>query len=187
MSTDRWRGYRESVTQRLSEAGYAPAAVAALIEFDAEMFAMMRAMVKGELPAQLMAELGLGLDLAQFQVLTAISRIQCGTGSAGPREATIGLVAEELQVDPSRASRLVSDLIASGHLCRTVSQQDGRRAVLNLTDSAMAMFADFRDLKWTKAMQVFADWDEADIVNFARLFQRYNRSMRRLYPGAGPE
>ena len=61
MGTDKWRGYREKVGQTLSDAGYSEASVGALIALDGEMFRMMRSMVKGELPAQLMAELGSGL------------------------------------------------------------------------------------------------------------------------------
>lgn len=183
MSTEIWPGYREKVGQTLSAAGYSASSVSALIDLDAEMFRMMRSMVKGELPAQLMAELGSGLELAQFQALTAINRIQSGMGRRESQEASIGLVAEEMNVDPSRASRIVADLISAGHLRRDVSQTDGRKSVLNLTASAMAMFAAFRDLKWEKAMQVFADWEEDDIATFSGLFLRYNQAMRRVYPG----
>ena len=136
MGTDKWRGYREKVGQTLAEAGYSEASVAALIDLDGEMFRMMRSMVKGELPAQLMSELGAGLELAQFQALTAITRIQGGIGRSEQQEATIGLVAEEMNVDPSRASRIVADLIAAGHVRRDVSQSDGRKAVLTLTETA---------------------------------------------------
>lgn len=183
MGTDKWRGYREKVGQTLSDAGYSEASVGALIDLDGEMFRMMRSMVKGELPAQLMAELGSGLELAQFQALTAITRIQGGIGRSEQQEATIGLVAEEMNVDPSRASRIVADLIAAGHVRRDVSQSDGRKAVLTLTETATAMFAAFRDLKWAKFMQVFADWSEDEILAFSSLFLRYNEGMRRVYPG----
>lgn len=183
MGTDKWRGYREKVGQTLAEAGYSEASVAALIDLDGEMFRMMRSMVKGELPAQLMSELGAGLELAQFQALTAITRIQGGIGRCEQQEATIGLVAEEMNVDPSRASRIVADLIAAGHVRRDVSQSDGRKSVLSLTETALSMFAAFRDLKWAKFLQVFAEWSDEEIQCFSRLFLRYNENMRRVYPG----
>ena len=175
-------GYREQVAQDLQAAGHSPAVTEALLEFDATMFQMMRRMVKGELPAQLMAELGAGVELAQFQALTAIMRIQSGMGRAGPAEATIGLVAEEMNVDPSRASRVVADLIAKAYLKRDVSQTDGRKSVLHATASARELFSNFSHLKWQKAMQVFADWSEPDILTFSRLFLRYNDAIRTAYP-----
>lgn len=174
--------YCQEVTKDLQASGYSAAVIEALLDFDAGMFKMMRRMVKGELPAQLMAELGIGLEMAQFQALTAVMRIQSGMGRDAPAEATIGLVAEELKVDPSRASRVVGDLIAKGYLIRAVSQSDGRKTVLHTTDSTQALFSQFRRLKWQKAMQVFATWSEEDILNFSRLFVRYNADMRAAYP-----
>jgi DNA-binding MarR family transcriptional regulator len=174
--------YYQEVAQDLQASGYSPAATEALMQFDATMFKMMRRMVKGELPAQLMAELGIGLEMAQFQTLTAVMRIHSGMGRDAPAEATIGLVADELKVDPSRASRVVADLIAKGYLRRDVSQSDGRKAVLHTTETARVLFDKFRRLKWQKAMQVFADWSEDDILCFSRLFSRYNTAMRAAYP-----
>ena len=174
--------YQDGVAEVLTAAGFAPQAVVALLEFDASMFGMMRSMVKGELPAQLMAELGTGLELAQFQALTAILRITYGIGRPEPQEVTIGLVAAELNLDPSRASRSVADLIAAGHVRRDVSQDDGRRSVLHLTAKAHDLLTAFRELKWRKAAGVFAGWEEGEIVQFSRLFTRYNEAMRRTYP-----
>jgi DNA-binding MarR family transcriptional regulator len=174
--------YYQEVAQDLRASGYSPGTIDALLDFDAAMFKMMRRMVKGELPAQLMAELGIGLEMAQFQTLTAIMRIHSGMGRDAPAEATIGLVAEELKVDPSRASRVVADLIAKGYLRRDVSQSDGRKAVLHTTETTRALFEQFRRLKWQKAMQVFAGWSEADIESFSRMFVRYNADMRAAYP-----
>ncbi len=41
------------------------------------------------------------------------------------QEITVGVVAERLAVDPSVASRMVTDCIAAGYLIRAASQQDG--------------------------------------------------------------
>ncbi|MDP4891259.1 MarR family winged helix-turn-helix transcriptional regulator [Cypionkella sp.] len=182
MSVSKWQGYSAEVSKRLQSGGYSADSAAALLDFDAEMFRLMRSIVKGELPAQLMSEMGQGLDLAQFQALTAIMRLQGGIGGRDPQEATVGLVAAELNVDPSRASRIVSDLIGAGLLRRDVSQSDGRKSILNLTHSATALLLAFRDLKWAKTMQVFANWTEAEICSFSQLFLRYNEGMRAAYP-----
>ena len=65
---------------------------------------------------------------------------------------------------------------------RDVSQSDGRKSILNLTHSATALLLAFRDLKWAKTMQVFANWTEAEICSFSQLFLRYNEGMRAAYP-----
>lgn len=182
MSGSKWQGYRDDIARRLKVQGYSTDAAESLLDLDAEMFRMMRSMVKGELPAQLMAELGKGIELAQFQTLTAVLRIQSGLTDRPPAEATIGMVAVEMNVDPSRTSRIVSELIAAGLLRRAVSQADGRKSVLHLTDSASAILLAFRDLKWAKTTQAFAGWSEQDILTFSRLFLRYNESMRMVYP-----
>lgn len=183
MSGANWLGYRAEVARRLGMGGFDAEVAEALLDLDAEMFRMMRATVKGELPAQLMAELGINIEPAQFQAVTAVLRINAGIGRPDPAEATIGLLAEEMNVDPSRASRLATDLIAAGYLRRGVSQSDGRKSVLHTTDSATALLLAFRDLKWAKTMQVFADWSPEDITCFSELFLRYSHAMRRAYPG----
>lgn len=183
MGSEKWHHYRETVGQTLAAKGFSPDVSEALLDLDAELFRMMRSMVKGELPAQLMREIGAELELAQFQALTAVLRIQSGISRLDGREATIGHVAAEMNVDPSRASRVVSELIASGHLSRGVSQQDARRSVLEPTPKARKLLAEFRDLKWQKLMQVFDSWTEAEILDFSRLFLRFRDGMRAAYPG----
>lgn len=183
MGTKKWQHYRETVGKTLMEQGFSPAASEALLDVDAELFHMMRSMVKGELPAQLMREIGTELELAQFQALTAVLRIQSGMARQDSREATIGHVAAEMNVDPSRASRLVAELIAQGYLSREVSQEDARRSVLEPLPKAQKLLADFRDMKWQKMMQVFQGWTEAEILDFSRLFLCFREGMRRVYPG----
>lgn len=173
----------DEIGRKLADSGYATSTVDAMMDFDFAMFGLKRSMVKGELPVQLMAELGTGLELGQFEALTAVIRLLNGFGGVAPQEATIGLVATELNIDPSRASRITADLIARGYLLREVSQTDGRKSVLALTEKAHELLKSFLDLKWTKSMQVFADWDEADIVTFSTLFVRYTAAMQAAYPG----
>jgi len=54
-------------------------------------------------------------------------------------QATVGSVAEQLSVDPSAASRVVSELISPGFVERLASQRDGRRTVLRLTPDGVAL------------------------------------------------
>src|SRR6478752_4955102 len=59
-------------------------------------------------------------------------------------EMTVGGLAEQLGIDPSAASRAVSDCIAAGLLERRASQLDGRRTVLSITAEGDALRARFR-------------------------------------------
>ena len=175
--------YQLAVHDSLIADGYSKQAALALLALDLDQFDYMRRVMKGDVPVQLMRELGAGLEVTQFHALTAITRIQCGIGRSTATEATVGLLAEELNVDPSRASRIVADLVERGYLARAASQDDGRRSILTLTDSAVQLFEAFRTRKWHKTMAVFKDWPEADILSFARLFARYSDAMRSAYPG----
>jgi len=177
-------GFQQGVAARLAQAGRSAEGVAALLALDADLFHWHRAAAKGEGVARLLEDLGLGIDLAAFAALTAVTRIAQGIGRAEPSPPTIGALADELGLDPSRASRLAGQLIAQGLLQRQVAQQDGRITILVLTDQARDTMAAFRDLKWSRYIDVFADWPDADIAAFSRLFRRYMDGMRRAYaPG----
>ena len=96
-------------------------------------------------------------------------------GSApGPeREVTVGAVAEQLSVDPSVASRMVSDCITAGYLERAASQHDGRRTILRLRPEGARMMRRFRQHQREAFEYITADWSERDRLEFARLMLRY--------------
>ncbi len=171
------------IREQLEASGHSPAAVEALLALDVSSFQFVRQVKKGDLPHSLIEEIGAGLDVAQFHALTAVARIQNGFGR--PKgEATVGLLAEELALDPSRASRIAADLVERGLLERTVSQGDGRRSVLQPTAEGRALMDAFLRAKWARSLRLFSDWSEADILAFSALFGRYVTGIRALYPGA---
>lgn len=176
--------YQADVPEILAEAGLAEGAAEALMALDSALYFWHRFAAKGEMAKMLISEIGIDLDLSQFHALTAVSRIQHGVGRDGPEQATVGLVAEEMAIDPSRASRITSGLIEAGYLRREAAQDDGRKAVLVFTDQSGEMFRRFKALKWQKILRVFEDWNEEDIQCFARLFSRYGDDIRRVYFGA---
>jgi len=87
---------------------------------------------------------------------------------------------EELNVDPSRASRIAADLIAKDYLIREAAQDDGRKSIVVLTDKAKRVFSDFYDMKWSRYMEVFSEWDESEITTFSQLFNRYCSDFKRI-------
>lgn len=91
----------------------------------------------------------------------------------GDGETTVGSVADQLGVDPSAASRLVSDLITHGHLERLASQQDGRRTVLRLTPQGVAMRDRYRRQHRQAFEHITRDWSPEERLEFGRLLVKY--------------
>lgn len=157
----------------LAARGYGPDAARDLIAFDVAYFQWVRLVMRGELRDVLLQALDDPLDPATFHGLTAVARIATGLGRAAPEDPTVGLVAEEMGVDPSRASRIVADLVARGLVERAVAQSDARKTVLRLTPLGIATLHRVRDTKWTMLSDVFDGWTEAEIGSFSTLFRRY--------------
>ena len=182
--------HHDRIKAEIAAAGVSDRAAQALLALDADHFQFVRRVMKGDVPHNLMQELQTGVEASHFHALSAILRIQNGHGRAAAQEVpaqevTVGLLADELNLDPSRASRIAADLVERGLLARAVSQQDGRRSVLVPTPAAGALMQDFLHAKWQRTLKLFATWSEADIVAFADLFGRYTQGMREQYPGRG--
>ena len=164
---------QDPVRQRIRAAGHGEEDIQPLLDFEVAMFRFVRSLKRGELPRQVLSELGLDLDLAGFHALTAVRRIELGIGRAGAAEPTVGLLAEELEVDPSRASRLASDLISRSYLRRLASQEDGRRTILALTPKAQDALAAFRLARWDHHLARMDGWTHDEVATFSRLFARF--------------
>lgn len=177
--------YHQAALEGLRQAGFSADAAEALMRLDADMFHHVRRVMKGDVPQSLLQDLATDLEATQFHALAAVIRVRHGYGRPGPEEPTVGLLAEEMAVDPSRASRIASDLVDRGYLVRAVSQADGRRSVLELTDKAGALFQAFHQAKWARTMRLYQGWTAEEIVTFARLFGKYRDGMAEQYPGSG--
>lgn len=172
--------FYKDLPERLTKAGMSDDTADALLDFDANMFLWFRFVMKGEMQGQLLAQLNAEIELSQFYALTAIARIESGL-VRDPKPATVGLLAEEMSLDPSRASRIASCLIADGYIRREVAQDDGRKSILVLTPKAQELLRQFRDLKWENLIKVFDGWQQDEIITFSKLFSRHLTEMRALY------
>lgn len=90
-----------------------------------------------------------------------------------PGEITVGMLADELNIDPSVASRMVSDCISAGYLLRAASQADGRRTVLRLTPEGQTLRSQFAQLQRDAFERLTADWPAGERLQFARLLLKY--------------
>ena len=91
----------------------------------------------------------------------------------GDGEITVGEVAEQLGVDPSAASRLVSGLISEGLVERLAAQSDGRRTILRLTVDGTGMRDRFRSQHRQAFDHITRDWSHEERREFARLLRKY--------------
>lgn len=171
------RGPHDGLIDWLGDRGYSVASAEAMMEFDIAYFQWFRIVMRGEVRDLLLRALDEPLDPASFHGLTSVARIATGLGRAVPEEPTIGLVADEMCVDPSRASRIVADLVARDLLERGVAKEDARKSILRLTPKGIETMHRFRDTKWTMLAQVFDGWTEAEIEAFSTLFRRYALSI----------
>ncbi|PYE85664.1 MarR family winged helix-turn-helix transcriptional regulator [Pseudoroseicyclus aestuarii] len=168
---------RDEAAERLRAQGFAEAAIDPLLDFETASFIWSRMIAKGELLSTILSRLQLGVEPAQFHGLTAVVRLQAGVGRPAA-EPTVGLLAGELAVDPSRASRIAADLVAAGFVQRGASPGDGRRSVLALTEKGEAVLQAVRAEKWRALAQVFDGWTPEEIAGFAAQVRRYAQGLQ---------
>ena len=125
------------------------------LELDAILQAWRRRMQKRELGTMALQELGLPLDLPKLDVMIAIWAPSNEFGATGEEETMVATIAARLGIDPSRASRLVTELIAEGYAARAVSQQDARR-----------------NIKYLVLGTYLSDWTEEEMATLTPLLQR---------------
>lgn len=115
-----------------------------------------------------------GLELSHLDVLDVVRRAEA-TG-----EVTVGTIADMLRIDPSRASRIVADMVARGVLRRKASQADARRIVVVLTALGQRLLLEIQAQKFSVIGSIFADWSPEDMDSFSVLFDRYVSGYERV-------
>ena len=113
------------------------------------------------------SRVGAGLELSHLDVLSLVRRLGL------EQEVTVGAVAEQLRIDHSRASRIVTDLVKRGVVRRAASQEDGRRTIVTLTEDGMQLLARVNGVKEEVLAKVLDDWSPEDMAAFATLYTRF--------------
>ena len=166
-------GSRDDVMKTaIAKAGIPEEITQKALEIDAIVQTWRRRVQKRELGRMALRELDLPLDLPKLDVLIAIwaPSNEFGRDDA---ETMVSTIATRLGIDPSRASRLVSDLIAEGFVKRAVSQQDARRTVVELTERGQAVVDSVRTLKYLVLGEYLSGWTMEEIETFLPLLERY--------------
>ncbi|MFI6930343.1 MarR family winged helix-turn-helix transcriptional regulator [Streptomyces sp. NPDC050287] len=92
-------------------------------------------------------------------------------------EVTVGSVAERLKLDPSTASRMVSDAVKTGYVTHTPSERDSRRRVLSLTAAGEGLLARSTEFQQQVFDELVEGWPAADVREFSRLLVRFAESV----------
>lgn len=116
-----------------------------------------------------------GLEISHLDVLDAVRR-------AEPEgEVMVGTIADFMRIDPSRASRIVSDMVARGALRREASQADARRIIVVMTDLGKTLMLEVQAVKRGVIETILADWPEEDVAAFAILFDKFVTGFERIH------
>lgn len=149
--------------------GLTPVAAASLVDIDQTMQRIRRNIGKREVLNALLKAMDPQLDSSHLDVIGVI----LGGCSEPGSEVTVGMVAERMKIDPSRASRLVAETVNMGYVRRVASQADSRRICLELTDTGSAFADDFHRRKWAMMAKGMLNWSDDEITTFARLLERF--------------
>lgn len=169
-------GRDTELTQFLEQAGIDSRTGTAALEVDGVLQHWRRRVNKRELGAAALAAFGLDdeIDLAQLDVMMAIwAPASAFGGDDETEEVMVATIATRLRIDPSRASRVVSDLIARGLARRTASQRDARRTLVELTDRGTAIIEAVRRFKFLILGEFLSGWSEEELALFVPLFERF--------------
>ncbi|SDE48621.1 MarR family winged helix-turn-helix transcriptional regulator [Limimaricola pyoseonensis] len=164
----------DRLIEDMETAGIPAETTRAALAFDAVLQRWRRRVRKRELGHRALSELGLPLDLAQLDVMIAIWAPSNEFGDEPEDETMVSTVAARLNIDPSRASRIVSDLITRGFAARAASQTDARRTVVALTPRGLAIVEAVRRYKFLLLGGFLSDWSAEEIDTLLPLLDRFS-------------
>lgn len=164
----------DRLTEDLAKAGIDPATTQAALAIDAVLQRWRRRLRTRELGHRALSEMQLPLDLAQLDVMIAIWAPANEFGADPAEETMVSTIAARLVIDPSRASRIVSDLIGRGFAVRAVSQADARRTIVELTPAGLAIVEAVRRYKFLLLGDFLTGWSEEEIATFLPLLDRFS-------------
>ena len=151
--------------------GMSEAAAEAVAAIDAVMSKVRRSVQRREFGRLILARIEPSLEVSHLDAIIAIAHSPI-VGDTPQDEVTVGIIAERLGIDPSRASRISADIVERGYAFRVASQLDARRICLRLTAKGERLMTAVRQTKWRMFAGALAQWDEQDLVTFAALLER---------------
>lgn len=164
----------DKLKRHLARAGIDGDLSQSALELDTIMQHWRRRVVKRELGQRALADLELDLDMPLLDVLMVVWTPAEEFDEDPVSEVMVSTVATRLMIDPSRASRLTSELIRLGLVRRAVSQEDARRAVLELTDEGTRIVHAVRHYKFLILGNFLKGWTDQELTAFIPLLERFS-------------
>ena len=152
------------------ERGLSEEAAKAVAAIDGVMARIRRNIMRREFGRIVLAQIAPDLEVAHMDVISAIGH----RAEGDPEEVTVGLIAERLGIDPSRASRVSADVVDRGFARRLASQQDARRICLELTPKGRRFVDAIRQSKMATFASALGQWEESELIVFANLLDRFS-------------
>lgn len=152
--------------------GLSDEAAQAVAAIDVMMAKFRRNILRRDFGRRVLAKVDPSLDISHFDVIGAIA-YNPNWGDSNGEEVTVGLIADRLAIDPSRASRVVAEVVDRGYARRVASQSDARRICLELTRKGNRFVEAVRVSKWNVFARALGQWNDADLITFARLLERF--------------
>ena len=87
--------------------------------------------------------------------------------------ATVSAVADALNIDQPRASKLVAAAVEAGLVERRADQADGRRSFLARTPAGVEVTEQAHSFRRRLIGSALSSWDNSDVSDFARLLDRF--------------
>lgn len=162
-----------NINALLRKAGIAQDTVDAVVHIDALLQNWRRRAMKRELGSRALIDLKIGIDLAELDVLFAIEGPTGDGGEAANGETMVASVADRLAIDPSRASRVVSEMVEAGYARRAVSQADARRTIIELTDMGRAVVEAVRAYKFLIMGDYLGNWSAEELAAFMPMLRKF--------------
>jgi DNA-binding MarR family transcriptional regulator len=155
----------QDLVELARSSGLGDEAAQAVAAIDAVMLKIRRGILRRDFGRQVLAKLDPTLEVAHLDVIGAIGHNPVWDTGGVAEEVTVGLIAQRLGIDPSRASRVVADVVDRGY---------ARRICLELTAKGEKFGEAVRQNKWNLFARALGQWNEADLITFANLFERFS-------------
>lgn len=152
--------------------GLSESAAEAVAAIDAVMQKVRRSIQRRDFGRLILARIDPSLEVSHLDAISAIA-LNPVVSVTPQDEVTVGIIAERLGIDPSRASRISADIVERGYAFRVASQLDARRICLKLTARGERLVTAVRQTKWRIFAESLAQWDEQELVAFANLLERF--------------
>ena len=168
-------GCTKELADFLEKAGIDHRSTEAALDIDSSLQQWRRRIGKRELGTAALDAFGISdeIDQAQLDVLFAIAKPLNESWYEDDDETMVSTIAARLRIDPSRASRLVSDLIAKDLAQRSVSQRDARRTIVELSPRGDAIVHAVRRFKFLVLGEFLSIWTDDEIAAFVPLMARF--------------